>query len=103
VIGQFHMNWGLPGVIFAGIWMGFLARVADLAFSSIQAGAQPAVAVAIGMVYAFVCCSFRIYSPMYFSYLVFGIVGMLLITRSRRATRQPVRQLAFARGPAPAA
>ena len=84
VIGQFHMNWGLPGVIFAGMWLGFLAWATDLLFSAVVVDSQPAMASALGMAYAFISCSFRFYSPMYFSYFVFGVIGMLLVTRRKR-------------------
>jgi oligosaccharide repeat unit polymerase len=83
VIGQFHLNWGLPGVIFIGAWLGFLTCLADRVLLRLDADRQRAMFVVAGMFYAFIISSFRFYSPIYFSYFLFGVLAMLLLTRRR--------------------
>lgn len=83
VIGQFHLNWGLPGVMFIGIWLGFLTLLADRVLLLLNSERQRAMFVVVGMFYAFIISSFRFYSPIYFSYFLFGIVAMFLLTRRR--------------------
>jgi hypothetical protein len=92
VIGQFHLNWGLPGVIFIGAWLGLLMFAADQLVLLLDAEQQRAMFVVVGMFYAFVISSFRFYSPVYFSYFFFGLIAMLLLTRGRR---RPAEALAF--------
>ena len=84
VIGQFHMSWGLPGVIFIGVWLGFLTMLADRLLMLLDSDRQRAMFVVVGMFYAFIISSFRFYSPVYFSYFLFGLIPMLLLTRHRR-------------------
>ncbi len=86
VIGQFHLCWGLPGVMFIGLWLGFLTVVADRLLSLLDPQRQGAMFVVVGMFYAFVISSFRFYSPVYFSYFFFGLIAMLLLTRRRKPT-----------------
>lgn len=83
IIGQFHLNWGLPGVMFIGAWLGFLTFMADQLLLLLDSGRQRAMFVVLGMFYAFIISSFRIYSPVYFSYFCFGLVAMFLLTRRR--------------------
>jgi hypothetical protein len=83
VIGQFHLNWGLPGVIFIGGWLGFLTCLADRVLLRLDSDRQRAMFVVVGMFYAFIISSFRFYSPIYFSYFLFGVLAMLLLTRRR--------------------
>ena len=86
VIGQFHLNWGLPGVIFIGAWLGFLSLIADRLLLLLDSGKQRAMFVVVGMFYAFIISSFRFYSPIYFSYFCFGLLAMFLLTRRRALT-----------------
>jgi oligosaccharide repeat unit polymerase len=81
VIGQFHLNWGLPGVIFIGGWLGFLTCLADRVLLRLDSDRQRAMFVVVGMFYAFIISSFRFYSPIYFSYFLFGVLAMFLLTR----------------------
>lgn len=81
IIGQFHLNWGIYGVIFIGIWLGVLASTADRLLLWVDVNRQCAMTVVIGMLYAFIISSFRFYSPIYFAYLVFGVVAMWAVTR----------------------
>jgi hypothetical protein len=83
VIGQFHMSWGLAGVIFIGAWLGLLAMFADRLLLLLDPDRQRAMFVVAGMFYAFIISSFRFYSPIYFSYFLFGLIAMFLLTRSR--------------------
>ena len=85
VIGQFHLSWGLPGVIFIGAWLGFLTMIADRFLRMLDPQKQPAMFVVVGMFYAFIISSFRLYSPVYFSYFFFGLVAMFLLTRRRKS------------------
>ncbi len=84
VIGQFHLNWGLPGVIFIGGWLGFLTCLADRVLLRLDSDRQRAMFVVVGMFYAFIISSFRFYSPIYFSYFLFGFLAMLVLTRHRK-------------------
>jgi hypothetical protein len=83
VIGQFHLNWGLPGVMFIGVWLGFLTFLVDKLLFLLDTRRQRAMFVVVGMLYAFIVSSFRIYSPVYFSYCCFGLIAMFLLTRRR--------------------
>jgi len=83
VIGQFHLNWGLPGVMFIGVWLGFLTMTADRLLLMLDSSRQRAMFVVVGMFYAFIISSFRFYSPIYFSYFCFGLLAMFLLTRRR--------------------
>jgi hypothetical protein len=83
VIGQFHMSWGVAGVIFIGAWLGLLAMFADRLLLLLDPDRQRAMFVVSGMFYAFIISSFRFYSPIYFSYFLFGLIAMFLLTRPR--------------------
>jgi hypothetical protein len=83
VIGQYHMSWGAPGVIFIGLWLGFLMYCADFLFGSLRIESQKAVAVFIGIFYAFLMSSFRNYLPFYMTYVVCAFVAMLTLTATR--------------------
>lgn len=86
-IGQFHMSFGLAGVIFIGAWLGFLTLFADRLLLQLNSDRQRAMFVVVGMFYAFIISSFRFYSPIYFSYFLFGVLAMFLLTR-RATARQ---------------
>ena len=83
VIGQYHLNWGFPGVMFIGAWLGFLTFLADRVLLLLDSDRQRAMFVVLGMFYAFIISSFRFYSPVYFSYFLFGVLAMFLLTRRR--------------------
>lgn len=91
VIGQFHLNWGFPGVVFIGMWLGFLICMADRVLLLLNSDKQRAMFVVIGMFYAFIVSSFRFYSPIYFSYFLFGLFAMFLLTRRRYRSRSMVK------------
>ncbi|MBM3942630.1 MAG: hypothetical protein FJ316_06860 [SAR202 cluster bacterium] len=92
VIGQFHINWGVLGVVFIGAWLGFLTCLADRLMLGLDLDRQQALAVVVGMLYAFILSSFRFYSPIYVTYVVFGLVGMWLITRGTPAAQKRSRR-----------
>ena len=85
VIGQFHMSWGLGGVAFISLWLGLLTLFADRLLLLVNSDRQRAMFVVVGMFYAFIISSFRFYSPIYFSYFLFGVIAMLLLTRRPHA------------------
>ena len=85
IIGQFYLNWGIIGVLYAGMFLGFLMVSADRVLLRIDPTKQTAMAVATGSFIAFVVVSYRFYSPVYFTYFAFAWIGMLLITRRRRS------------------
>jgi oligosaccharide repeat unit polymerase len=91
IIGQFYLNWGVVGIIQAGLMIGFFACIADRLLMKSDTTRQLAVSVAVGMFYAFIVSIFRFYAPMYFGYLVFGIVGAFLLTRQQPPVIQRVR------------
>jgi hypothetical protein len=81
VVGQFYMNWNFVGVAYIGLWLGILARFADLLISAIDVNRQRSVVVMAGMLHAFVICSFRYYHPLYFTYFAFSVVLAVMTTR----------------------
>lgn len=89
IIGQYYMNWGVIGVIGAGLWLGLLVRLVDSVTPYIQSDRQTAAKVVIGMSYAFLVASFRFYNPVYFTYLAFAVIAMLFVTTraSRRSSK----------------
>jgi oligosaccharide repeat unit polymerase len=97
VIGQFHLNWGLPGVIVIGLWLGFLTMFADRFLRRLDPQRQTATFVVVGMFYAFIISSFRFYSPVYFSYFFFGLLAMFLLTRRRKVASGCAETVAAAR------
>lgn len=80
IIGQFHINFGILGVVYAGAFLGFLSSLADRAMLRVDPLDQRAMAIAIGFFYAFIFSSFRFYSPFYFTYFAYAWIGMLLVT-----------------------
>jgi hypothetical protein len=82
VIGQFHINWGIAGVLAAGLWLGLLTRWIDRLLLATMQGQRRSVGVCVGLLYAFVVSSFRFYSPGYFTFCAFGVVGALLTSRA---------------------
>ena len=75
------MSWGLGGVAFIGLWLGLLTLFADRLLLLVNSDRQRAMFVVVAMFYAFIISSFRFYSPIYFSYFLFGVIAMLLLTR----------------------
>jgi oligosaccharide repeat unit polymerase len=88
-IGQFHLNYGVAGVVLIGIWLGLMTNTIDRLLLSLNSRTQLAMATLLGMLYAFVTSSFRYYHPLYLAYPVFGLIGMYLVTRSKPRIRSP--------------
>jgi hypothetical protein len=106
VIGQYHMSWGPFGVVAIGLWLGLVMYAADRLLSTMHIESHRCAAVLVGMLYAFVVCSFRNYLPYYAAYMVAGAVAVLTLTRRPRPVR--IRASAHAAGglgfqPVPAA
>lgn len=91
VIGQFHMNFGLPGVLYIGVLLGFLMAVTDRAMMVVSFDRQIAMMTLLGSFYAFLVSSFRFFHPLYFAYVVFGAFVTFVLTRKALAVRTPVR------------
>ena len=81
LLGQYHINWGLSGVLFVGAWFGLLTSAADHLMTMVDVRRSRAVAIVVGVFYAFLVASFRFYSPIYFAYVLFAFLGMITITR----------------------
>jgi len=94
VIGQYHMSWGPFGVFSIGLWLGFLMYAADRMLATMCLESHCCAAVLVGMVYAFVVCSFRNYLPYYAAYLVAASVAMLTLTHRHQRVR--IRGIAHA-------
>lgn len=91
IIGQFYLNWGIFGVVQAGLMMGFFAYIADRLLMQIDTKRQLAPSVMIGMFYAFIVSIFRFYAPMYFGYVVFGVVGAVFLTCKQSPANRGLR------------
>lgn len=83
LVGQFHINFGLLGVLYAGFFMGFLAVTTDRVMMRLDPSSQRAVAVAVGFFYPFIFSSFRFYSPIYFTYVGYALIGAWILSRRR--------------------
>jgi hypothetical protein len=81
ITGQYYMNWGYFGVVYIGLFIGWLAHFCESWFSRLQMGRQLLSATVAGLLLAFVYFSFRIYHPMYFAYPLFGYLVYRLFTR----------------------
>jgi oligosaccharide repeat unit polymerase len=82
IIGQYHMSWGVLGVVFIAIWLGFLMICSERLLRSLDLMRQRCMAVSIIMFQAFVIASFRLYAPLYFGYFAYGFLATLALTYS---------------------
>jgi oligosaccharide repeat unit polymerase len=92
VAGQYYINWSWPGVVFIGVWLGWLTANCDRISLQLHPSSQKLALVSVGLFYAFIFCSFRYYSPYYLQYWIFGSIAMLLLTR--RASRRELETAA---------
>jgi oligosaccharide repeat unit polymerase len=83
IIGQYFMNFGVPGILYAGLMLGWLVYLADSVMVQLDANTHKAMIVLVGMFYAFLISSFRYVHPMYFAHFEFGALAMLAISISR--------------------
>jgi oligosaccharide repeat unit polymerase len=83
IIGQYFMNFGVPGILYGGLMLGFFMFLADSVTVQLDASIHKAMIVLVGMFYAFLISSFRYVHPMYFAHVEFGALAMLAISISR--------------------
>ncbi len=81
IIGQYHMNWGVFGVAWIGFFMGWMFRCVDAILISLPFAGHNHSWVLMGMFVAFLIASFRHFSPMYFMFLLFGLIIFIVCTR----------------------
>ncbi|MBE7544505.1 MAG: oligosaccharide repeat unit polymerase [Bryobacteraceae bacterium] len=80
VIGQYHINYGILGVIMIGLWIGVVVALADRCAMALHPSRNQVGIATLGFFYAFVISSFRYYHPLYFFYFVFGCLCAWLFT-----------------------
>jgi len=68
ILGQYHMNWGVLGVVFVSLGVGVSARLLDNSVQAIRPRQQLALVVVLGMLYGVFVASFRYLHPLYFVY-----------------------------------
>lgn len=73
IIGQYHMNWGVFGVAWIGLFMGWALRWLDELLKSIPLRGANHACVMAGMLGAFLAASFRHFSPQYIMLPVLGL------------------------------
>jgi oligosaccharide repeat unit polymerase len=80
VIGQYYMCWGVSGIIGIALIIGGITRFADrLVLCGGMQLSMPFV-VALGSLYASISCSFRYFSPFYFSHAFMAFVCAYILT-----------------------
>lgn len=82
IIGQYYLNWGYLGVIYIGVFMGWLARLCEAWLSRLDFGVQLMSATVAGLLLGFIFLSFRVLHPLYFAYPLFGYLTYRLMSRS---------------------
>ncbi|MBI4394422.1 MAG: oligosaccharide repeat unit polymerase [Euryarchaeota archaeon] len=80
IIGQYYMSWGILGIVFIALWLGFLMVFAERLLRSLDLQRQRCMAVSLVMLMAFVIASFRLYAPVYFGYFAYGFLATILLT-----------------------
>lgn len=98
-VGQYYMNWGFLGVAAIGCWLGFLGKTADRLFARICPSKQMAIATGLGMFYAFLVSSFRIYAPYYFAFFGVGFAVSFIISRRSKGSPASPSKLQLASSP----
>lgn len=91
VIGQYHMNWGVLGVMWIGVVIGFACRWLDRAFAGLSFRGSAESWAWIGMVGAFLVASFRHFSPLYAMFPLLALPFFLATTK--RVARRPSSSL----------
>ena len=86
ITGQYYMNWGFAGVLWIGLFMGWVARVSEDWLYSLRIEDQMASATVGGLLLAFVFLSFRFFYPLYFAYPLFGYILYLALSTRPRTT-----------------
>lgn len=81
ITGQYYVNWGVAGVLYIGLFIGWLARLCECWFARLDIQRQLMSATVAGLLLGFVFLSFRFFYPLYFSYPMFGFFAYWLLTR----------------------
>lgn len=87
MLGQYYLNWGLPGGAIVGVIFGIWARIADILYARYLSAKNPLFLIFSAFVCTFLFLSFRHYSANYFTYLL--AVALLFF-----AFAKPLRQSA---------
>lgn len=80
VIGQYYMCWGVWGVIGIALMIGGITRLADSVVLHCGMQLSMPFVVALGSLYAGISCSFRYFSPFYFSHVIVALVCAYILT-----------------------
>lgn len=88
VTGQYYYNFGIPGVIFIGMLMGWLTRVAVAWVSVIDLRHQVLSGTVGALLLGFVFFGFRFFYPLYVIYPVFGFIAYWVFTRGRQGVKR---------------
>ena len=92
VTGQYHMNWGVFGVVFIGWLLGWFARIGDYWLSSVDIRRQIMSTTLCGAFLVFIFFSFRFFYPLYFAFPLFGFLAYWVISsRPGKVRRYPFR------------
>lgn len=70
VIGQYFLNWGLPGAAIAGAIFGAWAYFGDMLVEQYHHAKNHLYLALAAFVFTFLFLSYRVYSPNYFAYLL---------------------------------
>jgi FtsH-binding integral membrane protein len=81
IIGQYHMNFGVLGVIWIGFFMGIMFKMVDFQFQAMTIFRQNNAWALLGLVLAFFIASFRHFSPLYFIFVALGYILFMLGTK----------------------
>lgn len=92
VTGEYYLNWGIWGVVFAGLLFGWLAKCCDEWFQRVSLSTEFCSAVFCGFLFSFLFVSFRILSPIYIAFVVGASIVFWFLTMS------PPRMTSVARG-----
>jgi len=85
IIGQYYLNWGYFGVVYIGIFMGWLARFCEKWLSRLDFRLQLMSATVAGLLLGFLFLSFRFLHPLYFAFPLFGYLAYRLMSRPATA------------------
>lgn len=80
IIGQYYYNWGMVGVIFIGLFMGWLWKIGIHWLNACQLpdGLLAAQTAALFLAFLFLSCRFL--SPLYFTFPFFAYLGYIILT-----------------------
>lgn len=108
VMGQYHLNWGIFGVIVIGLAFGVMLRQSDRLLAGLDEVDDLAWMVTLGMFYAFLVAGLRFFAPLYLTYVGFAVLGVTIFSyahyrgRADESLWEAVRVKALGREPKPA-